>query len=297
MKEVLKHMFTQVLYIILGAVVIAGLSYGGYSYYLLNMAYGASETSNINLQYQFGELSDKLKATDALNSDLKTLLQVRQQEKEAVGEQVQTLSTTVSVLDKLSKTDKQLLEKYSSVYFLNENYKPQNLSDIDSSFLYRPDKPLQILTGIGQHLSDLLNSAKVAGVPLQVLSSYRSFGTQQSLKASYKIVYGAGTANSFSSDQGYSEHQLGTTVDFTTPAIGETFSGFEKATTYAWLSANAYLYGFNLSYPKGNTHFVFEPWHWRYVGIELAKKLHEENKTLYDLDQREIDTYLVRFFD
>jgi LAS superfamily LD-carboxypeptidase LdcB len=120
---------------------------------------------------------------------------------------------------------------------------------------------------------------------------------QSALKTSYKIEYGVGTANSFSADQGYSEHQLGTTIDFTTPANGSALSGFDKTTTYTWLQKNAYLYGFSLSYPKGNTHFVFEPWHWRYVGVELAKKLHDENKTLYDLDQRDIDTYLIKFFD
>ena len=111
------------------------------------------------------------------------------------------------------------------------------------------------------------------------------------------MTYGAGTANSFSADQGYSEHQLGTTVDFTNPTIGAMLTSFEKSMGYAWLQKNAYLYGFSLSYPKGNTHFVFEPWHWRYVGVELAKKLHDEGKTLYDLDQRDIDTYLIKFFD
>ncbi|MDO8561458.1 MAG: M15 family metallopeptidase [bacterium] len=287
----------RVIHATLVAAALAAICYAGYSYFLLNSAYKTSESLNADYLYAFGELSDKLRAADALSNDLKTLLQVRQQEKEAIGEQVQSLSSTVGILDKLLKTDKQLLEKYSSVYFLNENYIPPNLSNVDASFLNRSDRPVQMLTGIEQHLSELLNAAKAAGVPLQVLSVYRSFGTQQSIKAGYKIVYGANTANSFSADQGYSEHQLGTTVDFTTPAIGDTFKGFDKSPAYAWLTANAYLYGFNLSYPRNNTHFVFEPWHWRYVGIELAKKLHDENKSLYELDQREIDTYLVKFFD
>ncbi len=277
--------------------IIAAACYGGYSYYALKSSYETSAALNTYYQYGLGEMSDKLRAADALNSDLKTLLQTRQQEKDAMGQQVQSLASTVGMLDTLAKTDKQLLEKYSSVYFLNENYIPPSLSPIDASFLNRPTKPEQILTGIEPHLLELLTAAKAAGVPLQVLSAYRSFGTQQSLKASYKIVYGAGTANSFSADQGYSEHQLGTAVDFTTPLIGDTFVGFSKSSAYEWLTANAYRYGFNLSYPKGNSHFVFEPWHWRYVGIELAQKLHDENKSLYELDQRDIDTYLVKFFD
>ena len=89
----------------------------------------------------------------------------------------------------------------------------------------------------------------------------------------------------------------GTTVDFTTPAIGASLAGLDKTAEYAWLAAHAHEYGFTLSYPRNNTHFVFEPWHWRYVGRELAKKLHDKNKALYDLDQREINTYLLKFFD
>ena len=277
--------------------VLAALVFGGYQYYSLNLAYTAEVGKNSALEYQFGELSDKLKAENALNNDLKTLLQTRQVEKDAIGQQVQTLSSTVGQLDKLSKTDKQLLEKYSSVYFLNENYVPANLSDIASSFLSRPDKSEQILTGIEAHLVALLNAAKSAGATLQILSAYRSFGAQAALKNGYKITYGAGTANSFSADQGYSEHQLGTAVDFTTPSIGADIFGFDKTSGYPWLIQHAYQYGFILSYPKGNGHFVFEPWHWRYVGLELAKKLHDENKNFYDLDQRDIDTYLIKFFD
>ena len=109
-------------------------------------------------------------------------------------------------------------------------------------------------------------------------------------------MYGSG-ANKFSADQGYSEHQLGTTVDFTTPDIGAGFSKFETTAAYTWLTDNAYKYGFALSYPKNNAYYQFEPWHWRFVGVELATKLHNDNMYFYDLNQRIIDTYLVYIFD
>ncbi len=98
-------------------------------------------------------------------------------------------------------------------------------------------------------------------------------------------------------DQGYSEHQLGTTVDFTTSDIGTSFSGFEQTQAYQWLLDNAYKYGFTLSYPQGNTYYQFEPWHWRFVGKDLAERLHEEGISFYDLSQREINQYLVFLFD
>ena len=294
----------RVLYSILFAAIIAALSYGGYNFYLLKNQFDESQVLDAHLQYGFDVLLDKLKASNAeverlntLNGDITTVLQAKTQESDTLQQQTQNLSSTVSTLDKLVNTDKQLLEKYSSVYFLNENYVPKDLTNIDVGYLNRPDKPEQVIVGIMGHLTDMLKAAGDAHMPLQVLSAYRSYGTQSALKSIYKIEYGAGSANSFSADQGYSEHQLGTAIDLTTPTIADTLAGFDKTTTYAWMQKNAYLYGFSLSYPKGNTHFVFEPWHWRYVGVALATKLHNENKTLYDLDQRDIDEYLIKFFD
>ena len=207
------------------------------------------------------------------------------------------LSSTVRTLDKLAHTDKELLEKYSSVYFLNENYVPKNLRPINATYVYNTKEQEQVIDAVLPHLVDLLQEAASDRVSLRVLSGYRSYGEQSALKSTYKVTYGAGSANSFSADQGYSEHQLGTAVDFTTPSVGAPLSGFDKTPEYIWLTTHAHLYGFSLSYPKGNTHFVFEPWHWRFVGISLAKRLHNENKTLYDLDQRDIDTYLAGFLD
>ena len=72
---------------------------------------------------------------------------------------------------------------------------------------------------------------------------------------------------------------------------------FETTTEYAWLQNNAYKYGFTLSYPENNEYYVYEPWHWRFVGTELAQKLHDDNLYFYDMDQRTIDEYLISIFD
>ena len=112
------------------------------------------------------------------------------------------------------------------------------------------------------------------------------------------MVYGAGTANQFSADQGYSEHQLGTAVDLITTGQGGMLDqAFAKTDAYGWLTENAYKYGFILSYPSGNSYYLYEPWHWRYVGVELATDLHEKSGYFYDLDQRATDTYLISIFD
>ena len=112
------------------------------------------------------------------------------------------------------------------------------------------------------------------------------------------MTYGAGTANSFSAEQGYSEHQLGTAVDFVTSENGYYLTtSFENTKTFKWLQENAYKYGFILSYPKGNTYYQYEPWHWRFVGKDLARKLHRDEKTFYSMDQRDIDRYIGKLFD
>ena len=72
---------------------------------------------------------------------------------------------------------------------------------------------------------------------------------------------------------------------------------FEKTKSYDWLVKNAYKYGFIISYPKQNTFYQFEPWHWRFVGVELARKIHDEGKYFYEMDQRTINTFLANFFD
>ena len=197
----------------------------------------------------------------------------------------------------MSNTDEELLQKYSKVYFLNEHYVPGRLTETEKAYLYSERKPQFIHLLVWPHLKDLIDAAKRDSVTIYIKSAYRSFNDQEALKSSYTVTYGAGAANQFSADQGYSEHQLGTTVDLITTGLGGKLAGFESTLPYLWLLNNAYKYGFILSYPNNNQYYIFEPWHWRYVGVELATFLREQNKNFYDLDQREIDKYLVNIFD
>jgi len=213
-----------------------------------------------------------------------------------LSSQIGQIKGSVDTLEKLKATDEELLKKYSKVSFLNENYVPESFAAIDPEYGYNPDGNYLVHSKVLPILETMIATAKADGIDLKVISAYRSFGEQSSLKSSYKMVYGTG-ANKFSADQGYSEHQLGTTIDLTDLKVGASFAGFEKSTAYLWLLDNAYAYGFIISYPKDNTYYQFEPWHWRFVGRALAQKLHDENKNFYDLDQREIDQYLISFFD
>ena len=278
-------------------IIIVSLAYDLYQYWTLR-------DQNIRLKDNIDKLEEtlwlyqsnltKIKSEKATITDA---LHTEQANNDFFEGQIQNMVSTVQVLEKLSKTDSELLKKYSKIYFLNENYIPQKLTLIDPKYLNIKEKPLEIHTDVWPKLQRLLDAAIANNTQIQIVSAYRSFGTQSSLKSTYKVTYGSGTANTFSADQGYSEHQLGTAIDFTTETIGGAFAGFDKTNAYKWLTENAYKYGFVLSYPKSNTYYIFEPWHWRFVGITLATKLHDDQKYFYDLDQREIDQYLISLFD
>ncbi len=207
------------------------------------------------------------------------------------------LSGEVDVLEKLTTIDSELLKKYSKVFFLNENYSPKAVLDIPKENRYFEDRDASILAEVWPYLQNLLLAAKKENIVLYVYSSYRSFGTQAQLKSRYKVIYGEGTANKFSADQGYSEHQMGTTVDFITTGLSGQLYGFNETESFKWLEQNAYKYGFVLSYPEKNDYYIFEPWHWRFVGVRLATDLYNNGKYFYDMDQREIDEYLLYLFD
>ncbi len=242
-------------------------------------------------------IQDKITSIVDQNNLLNSTVQTQIDQTSALSDQFSQVNDTAIALDKLSKVDTQLLQKYSKVYFLNENYKPSSISDIPSQYGYDKTVDYQILEGVEPFLDKMFEKASDAGIDLKVISAYRSFDDQSILKSTYNVIYGSGTANQFSADQGYSEHQLGTTIDITTPDTGDNFGLFDGTEAYKWLNDNAYRYGFILSYPKNNAYYNYEPWHWRFVGVDLATRLHREDKNFYDLDQRKINNYLGVFFD
>jgi LAS superfamily LD-carboxypeptidase LdcB len=241
-------------------------------------------------------LAKGLEEAQTVNTNLLLKLQGEQDKNAVFDAQIKQISGAVGTLKKLSETDKELLTKYSKVYFLSENYIPSKLSQIDPAYLLNKNSTEQIHGDVAPFLNRMLTEAKNAGMELDVVSGYRSFAEQKAVKTGYKILYGSG-ANQFSADQGYSEHQLGSTVDLASPVLPSLSLQLEKRPEYQWLQDNAYRFGFVLSYPKGNTFYQFEPWHWRFVGVTLATRLHSEGKHFYDLTQREIDVYLISIFD
>ncbi len=203
---------------------------------------------------------------------------------------------TITDIKKLEEADKELLAKYSKVFFLNEHYTPSKLVAIPSAYT-ASDRTLQIEELILPFAINMLNDMESNGLSPKTVSAFRSFSYQEDLKHRNTVIYGEGTANQFVADQGYSEHQLGTTIDISNAKNGGELSLFESTPEYTWLVQNAHKYGFILSYPKDNAYYAFEPWHWRFVGVELATYLHKEGKHFYDLPQREIDADRLKMFE
>jgi zinc D-Ala-D-Ala carboxypeptidase len=272
-------------------------------YFILSLSIEVKSMKNdlasttVNFGKELSALQSDLATTTKINQDLSQKISIQQNKSDSLDQTLSGIASTVGTLKKLSVTDKELLQKYSKVYFLNENYVPLRLSPIDPTFVYDKTKTLQFHSLAMSFLTRMLGDAATSNATSLVVSAYRSFGTQASLKSSYMVTYGSG-ANKFSSDQGYSEHQLGTAVDLGTPYSDTLLStSFDNTQAFKWLSNNAYRYGFILSYPKNNAYYQYEPWHWRFVGVQLATYLHNQNKNFYDLDQREIDSYLATIFD
>ena len=242
-----------------------------------------------------GRLAEALRESIELRDELQAKLDEATGAIEDLERDNRKAVREIRELEQIVETDPELLMKYSKVFFLNEHYEPADLDYVNDEYLNK-DRPAQFHDDAIRYLERMLKAAAEAGHDIRIASGYRSFDTQSQLKSGYTVQYGTG-ANAFSADQGYSEHQLGTAVDITTPAIGGLYTSFGTTKAFAWLQENAHRYGFTLSYPEGNAYYVYEPWHWRFVGKDLAKELYEEDMHFYDMEQRVIDKYLGELFD
>lgn len=122
------------------------------------------------------------------------------------------------------------------------------------------------------------------GITLNIRSGYRSYKTQVDLFNRYADKDGLETANTYSAKPGHSEHQTGLAFDITNKntnlAPGSWFDNTKEA---KWLYKNAHDYGFILRYPKGKEHitgYIYESWHYRYIGTEHSKYFNMNNLTL-----------------
>ena len=164
-----------------------------------------------------------------------------------------------------------------TTFRLPESYEPPDL--VPASRAY-PDGAAghgdgRLRSIVIDDLRELLTAANAAGHQLAIQSAYRSFGYQESTFQYWVDLNGYAAAIRTSARAGHSEHQLGTALDFRSLHGPPAWDLEDWATTPAgaWVAANAWRYGFVMSYPAGEEHiscYAYEPWHYRYLGRDLA---------------------------
>ena len=159
---------------------------------------------------------------------------------------------------------------------LPESYEPSDLASIDG-LVGTTYKGMLLRSAAVEALGTMAKVAKKDKVNLIVLSAYRSYWSQEATFSSWVGSAGLAAAETFSARPGHSQHQLGTAVDFTAESVNLGLTEyFTQSKEGAWLSQNASKFGFVLSYPEGKeviTGYTYEPWHWRYIGVENAQKM------------------------
>lgn len=178
--------------------------------------------------------------------------------------------------------DMTLLNIGQNIGLPDMSYIPEGLKELGSESSTRGG--VCLAENAYNYLTQMVRDAKNDGYNIKASSGFRDYATQKVL---YNNAVDSGKADATISlaKPGYSEHQLGTTVDITSDSIGfASASGdFYKTAESAWLKKNAYLYGFIQSYPLGKediTGYKSEPWHYRFVGIENAKKIKNSGLTI-----------------
>ncbi len=167
-----------------------------------------------------------------------------------------------------------LVNKY---YKLPDKYAPKDIVPMSNLYAYPGNS---INKEVYEAFKEMAVAANKENIVLIVNSSYRDYKSQKKIYENYKEKNGQAYADQFAARPDFSEHQTGLALDIFTPGAGMTT--FENTKAFKWLKENSYKYGFILRYPEGKeklTGYSYEPWHYRYLGKDLAKKVYDSGLT------------------
>lgn len=175
----------------------------------------------------------------------------------------------------------QLVNKYNP---LESTYEPDDLVILN---MKSTKNNIYLSKCAADNLENMFNAAQREGIDLYLISGYRSSTYQDELYYKSLIKNGKEYTEKYIAKANYSEHQTGLAVDISSKSIRYNLTqNFENTIEGKWLAENSYKYGFILRYKKDrveDTGYSFEPWHFRYVGYEIAKYIYENNLILEDL--------------
>ena len=169
------------------------------------------------------------------------------------------------------------------IYMIPRSYGPTDLVSTSGAGL---NGGHYVRSFVIYELKRMFAAARAARAPFAVQSAYRSYSTQAAVFAREVQIYGYTRALKQVARAGHSEHQLGTTLDFRSYSSTTApwyYADWATTRAGAWLKANAWKYGFIMSYPKDRssvTCYDYEPWHYRYVGPVTARAVHYSGLTL-----------------
>ena len=217
--------------------------------------------------------------------------ETEQQTEETSNENPQTDQPEEQQTDEITDEEPQNEDTLTNGGYIEGQPEPSEPTYIDGILIANKKYPLPSDFAPGENkeareaFERMAADAKKAGFVLVAFSTYRSYEYQQTLYNNYVERDGKENADRYSARPGYSEHQTGLAFDvgekgkedlWLTEEFGETPAG-------KWLVENAHKYGFILRYPKGKeaiTGYMYESWHFRYLGVDLAQKVKASNLTL-----------------
>ena len=188
--------------------------------------------------------------------------------------------------------------RYDDILTGHRAYSDWNVSVLDTMLMLpRTYKPPQLVSvaraGLdpGRYvrslaipdLAAMTKAARLAGAGLRVVSAYRDYDHQQEVFQDLVDTYGQRAALLVAARPGHSEHQLGVAIDFGSAKVAWGYNDWGTTPAGAWMKANAWKYGWIMSYPRGKravTCYSYEPWHYRYVGRDMAARVVNSGLTL-----------------
>lgn len=209
--------------------------------------------------------------------------------REQIDKNLRDAATTPTSFKETTTTDKTLplelttpsskLVLVDSVHTLPVDYVPSTLKD--DIYLKSTSEVIPIDEETGNKAKEMMQAANDAGISLYVVTGYRSYEDQQKYYTSrMELLNNSEDAKKQVQAAGCSEHQTGLAIDFTDdPSNAQPTTDFGKTDAGKWLYEHAHEYGFILRYPEGKediTGYTYEPWHYRYVGVETATAIYEQ---------------------
>ena len=214
---------------------------------------------------------------DSLNNS-----QTAPQGKTATDSSTQTSKESKGIANKYNQ-DPTLYALVNKELSLDKTYEPDDLVKVDVPTVLENPEINQLRQVAAAALKEMFAEAKKADIYLHARSGYRSYQTQAQLFQNYSAKHGEEAANRYSAKAGQSEHQTGLAMDVTSESVNlELVESFGETKEGKWLREHAHEYGFIIRYPKGKeqiTGYMYEPWHIRYIGVQLATDVYKSELT------------------